>query len=90
MTDDFTSMEDFFADDNEKPFDPEDEWVGMPEFIQEKKPEQMIKVRFENDEDLQDFARLIGQKLTDRTKSIWHPFKAHQRETMMEYFFDES
>jgi len=52
----------------------EKEWQDMPEFVQEKqKPHAQIIVRFENEEDLQEFATLIGQKLTNKTKSIWHP-----------------
>lgn len=52
----------------------EDEWQDMPEFIQEKQsPYSKIIVRFNNEEDLQEFAKLIGQKLTNKTKSIWHP-----------------
>jgi len=54
------------------------EWVGMPEFVQEKKePFSKIIIRFENEEDLMEFAEIIGQKLTPKTKSIWHPFKSH-------------
>lgn len=50
------------------------EWVDMPEFIQEKKePYSKIIVRFNSEEDLQEFAKLIEQKLTNKTKSIWHP-----------------
>lgn len=50
------------------------EWDGMPEFIQEKKePYSKIIVRFNSEEDLQEFADMIGQKLTNKTKSIWHP-----------------
>ena len=53
------------------------EWVGMPEFVQEKKePFSKIIIRFENEEDLMEFAEIIGQKLTPKTKSIWHPFKS--------------
>lgn len=56
----------------------EDEWVGMPEFKQEKQePFAKIIVRIETEEDLEDFAKLIGQPLTPKTKSIWHPFKPH-------------
>lgn len=55
-----------------------EEWKDMPEFIQEKqKPFSKIIFRFENDEDLQEFAKLIGQKLNSKTKSSWHPFKPH-------------
>jgi hypothetical protein len=50
------------------------EWTGMPEFVQEKdEPFAMLRVRFRTKEDLEDFAERIGQKLTPRTKSIWHP-----------------
>jgi hypothetical protein len=67
----------FFEDcgEEQKP-DPlwKKEWVGMPEFVQEKQePYSQIIVRFNSEEDLQDFAKLIGQKLTNKTKSIWHP-----------------
>lgn len=54
------------------------EWKDMPEFVQEKKkPHSQIIIRFENENDLQDFANLIRQKLTNKTKSIWFPFKSH-------------
>jgi len=59
-------------------FDEYPEWVGMPEFVQEKKePFKTLIIRFESESDYQDFAKLIGQKLTPKTKSIWHPFKSH-------------
>jgi hypothetical protein len=55
-----------------------DEWVNMPEFVQEKQePFAKIIIRFDNQEALDDFANLISQKLTNKTKSIWHPFKSH-------------
>lgn len=54
------------------------EWRDMPEFVQNKKEAYAkIIVRFDNEEDLQEFANMIGQKLTNKTKSIWHPFKSH-------------
>lgn len=54
------------------------EWVGMPEFVQEKKePFKELIVRFETEQDYIDFQRVINQKLTVKTKSIWHPFKSH-------------
>ncbi len=55
-----------------------DEWVDMPEFVQEKQePYSKIIIRFDTEEDLQKFSKLIGQKLTSKTKSIWFPFKSH-------------
>ena len=51
-----------------------EEWKNMPEFIQEKQePYAKIIVRFETKENLEEFSKLIGQKLTSKTKSIWHP-----------------
>lgn len=59
-------------------FDKHPEWVGMPEFVQEKKePFKELIVRFETEGDYKDFADAINQKLTIKTKSIWHPFKSH-------------
>ena len=49
-------------------------WVGMPEFVQEnQKAHKTIYVHFRNEEDYQEFAKLIGQILTKKTKTIWYP-----------------
>jgi hypothetical protein len=62
-----------------------EEWKDMPEFVQEKQePYQTIIVRFRCQEDVEDFAQRIGQTLTPKTKSIWHPqlvrgINAHKR-----------
>ena len=62
----------------------------MPEFVQEKKePYSKITIRFETEQDLNDFAKLINQKLTPKTKSIWYPFKSHWNNTIMRWI-DES
>jgi len=47
----------------------------MPEFVQgiSEKPFAQIIFRFANEKDLQEFANLINQKLTKKTKSAWHP-----------------
>ena len=52
----------------------QDEWKDMPEFVQTKQePYATFNIRFRCKEDLDEFARMIGQKLTRKTKSIWHP-----------------
>jgi len=69
-------MENLFGIEKEPEW--KQEWKDMPEFVQDKKePYAKIIVRFDNEDDLQEFANLIGQKLTSKTKSIWHPFKSH-------------
>jgi len=69
------NLTDFFVQNEiETEINCETEWVGMPEFVQEKQtPYSMITVRFDSEKDLQEFAKLIGQPLTNKTKSIWHP-----------------
>jgi hypothetical protein len=62
------------------------EWKNMPEFVQEKKePFSKIIVRFEKEEDLNNFSLLIGQKLTQKTKSIWYPYKSHWNKFVMRW-----
>ena len=54
--------------------DADEEWLDMPEFKQEDlTPVRQIIVSFKTDEDVQEFANIVGQKLTDKTKSIWYP-----------------
>lgn len=54
--------------------DPNEHWKGMPEFEQEDKMGvQSIHVHFKTREDVVAFAKLIGQNLTDKTRSIWYP-----------------
>ena len=63
-------MKDLLDDTTADIFD----WGGMPEFVQEKQePFAKIIVRFDSQHDLDEFSKLINQKLTRKTKSIWHP-----------------
>jgi hypothetical protein len=59
----------------EDPVDWKDEWQGMPEFIQEKIIPycRQITVRFETEENYEEFGKLVEQNLTDKTKTIWYP-----------------
>jgi hypothetical protein len=51
-----------------------EEWLDMPEFIQDKQePYAKIIIRFDNEKDLNDFSKLIDQPLNKKTKSIWFP-----------------
>jgi hypothetical protein len=57
-------------------FDAKKEWEGMPEFDQDdKKPYRQIIISFDNDEDATKFGQLIGQTITEKTKSTWFPKK---------------
>lgn len=77
------SMEDFnFKDSMENlnttetggSTNPEDEWKDMPEFNQPDATSfRHIIVHFNDQESVDEFSELIGQDLTEKTKSIWHP-----------------
>jgi hypothetical protein len=49
-------------------------WRNMPEYHQEK-PDQYhtLFVAFRSEKDMSDFANLLDQEITEKTKSIWHP-----------------
>jgi len=65
-------------------------WEGMPEFEQEDLSAiQIIKVNFASREDVNEFARLVSQNITDRTRSIWYP-KADKLDLTSEVFRDGS
>lgn len=62
------------------------EWVGMPEFHQEDtSPFQSIKIHFRNEEDRNDFEKLVNQKFTNKTKSAWFP--AYDREKPSNFLY---
>jgi hypothetical protein len=58
-------------------FDEAQAWVGMPEFERQPLPMQLI-VAFRTEQDRQEFARLIGVDLKEKTKSTWWPPKARE------------
>jgi len=57
-----------------EPDDPNDHWKGMPEFEQEDLTAyKTIHVHFKDEYAYKDFSRILNQKLTEHTRSIWHP-----------------
>lgn len=54
--------------------DPMNEWVNMPEYIQDDlTAHRTIYVHFRNDEDVAAFFEIMKQKHTEKTKYIWYP-----------------
>jgi hypothetical protein len=52
----------------------EKQWVGMPEFKQmDLEPFKSIQINFESESDMLAFSRLVDQKITFKTPSIWYP-----------------
>lgn len=66
MEDDF-----LFETDDESA---EKEWFDMPEFIQEEQaPYAYIIVKIDSQKNLEKFAKLMEQDISQKTKSIWYP-----------------
>lgn len=59
----------------DEPIDVNELWkeAGMPDYGDPsgKKPFRSIMLHFENQEQVNEFAKLIGQTITDKTKFIW-------------------
>ena len=52
----------------------EDHWKNMPEFVQKDKTSyKKLIVHFRNSEDMKKFEKLVEQKITKKTDSIWYP-----------------
>jgi len=92
-----SSLVDFFdLDEQEKEMLMADEkewkkhWVGMPEFTQEDNPPyKKIIVSFRNKEDYQEFAKIMNQKLTEKTKSIWYPELDREENALLRWMEDD-
>lgn len=60
-------------------FDPNAEWVGMPEFEQESiNAYHTIQVHFASEDAMTTFADLLGQNVTDKTRYIHYPYQADE------------
>jgi len=57
------------------PDDAENEWDGMPEADNEDDAKRHLTIHFLTEQDVQDFANLIQQSITDKTKYIWYPLQ---------------
>lgn len=78
-------------DDDDETTEWRKEWKGMPEFIQEEKgkPYHQLTIRFASKADLEKFAKLIKQKITNKTKAIWYP-EIERGLTANKLYVDES
>lgn len=55
---------------------PEEEWQSMPEFANvDQDSFRRIMIKFDNEKDVQIFAKLLKQMVTARTKWLWFPQK---------------
>ncbi|HEY5392102.1 MAG TPA: hypothetical protein VIJ57_08300 [Hanamia sp.] len=67
------------------------EWEGMPEYSQEDLTSyKSILVHFKEEKDYKEFQKLIEQKLTYKTQSIWFPKVENTSYIDKIYIVDES
>lgn len=64
-----------FVDENQEDESYDEMWEGMPEYESEEGFKLKMTVHFKTIEDKMDFASLIGQSMTEKTNSIWHPYQ---------------
>jgi len=57
---------------------------GVPDTESSDLIYRTIKVHFETEEAVQSFAELVGQKITDKTKFIWFPYRENQSPSLCE------
>jgi len=51
------------------------EWQGMPAFANENHVFRKIVLNFATQADVDSFAALLGQEITEKTRSMWHPYQ---------------
>tara|TARA_R100000781_G_scaffold92092_1_gene57029 strand:+ start:12390 stop:12980 length:591 start_codon:yes stop_codon:yes gene_type:complete len=67
--------------DDKNELDAELEWSGMPEFNnKDLTPKRQLIISFKNEDDIKKFSKLIGQNITDKTKSLWYPQAAIEKQ----------
>ena len=70
---------------NTEDFDAVKEWLGMPEYNSEDLLGRTIVVHFEKEQDIREFATLIGQNITEKTRYIWFPYKSWESSKDLRY-----
>lgn len=67
----------------------DEEWEGMPEFIMTPEiPILTIKISFKSKEDVEEFSKLINQKVQFNKENYWYP-KLNRKAFSDYYYIDE-
>lgn len=65
---------DLYLNNDKNDLNISEEWTDMPEFDQQDlRPYRQMIISFKSEKDIKDFAQLIKQTITDKTKSVWYP-----------------
>jgi hypothetical protein len=67
-----------------------EEWKDMPEFVMEDlTPYRVLNIRFRCQADVDEFEKLMGQRITPKQKTLWFPYAEPRRASHLRYV-DES
>lgn len=70
------------------------DYEGMPEFVKgsdvKGNEEREITVRFRNKADFEEFASMMDQTITDKTKAIWYPAIDRDSITLLRWVEDDA
>lgn len=67
------------------------EWKDMPEFnMKPEVPLLTIKISFKSQKDINDFSKLIDQKVVFNKENYWFPKLNRNASSELKYFDDES
>ena len=62
------------------PNDPQEHWLGMPEFKQEDKQAiARVTINFLTEADMAEFNRITGLSVTKRTKGVFFPIPKNKK-----------
>lgn len=62
------------------------EWKEMPEFQQDDQMSfRNIKIHFKDQQSINEFMKLVNQKITDKTKYIWFPQQEKEKVSNLSY-----
>jgi ParB-like chromosome segregation protein Spo0J len=61
------------------------EWEGMPDFNSSNELNNKLVVHFQNNEDRKAFGETIKQPITEKTNTIWFPYRAHDKVQDLRY-----
>lgn len=65
---------------SEKKYWQEDEWIDMPEFVQENKQAiKRVAINFESEEDMTKFNEVTGLNITMKTKGVFFPLQKSKK-----------
>lgn len=64
--------------------------AGMPSYASKNaEPWKQLRVKFRTKKDREDFAELLGYKLSDKTNSVWYPERQPEKNITNRYIEEE-